>query len=110
LITQFEMTQSTEPVSTGSSSMMPLRTSTFARPAAAMFSRALAIISSVMSTPMTRPAGPTLRAASSRSMPAPEPRSRTTCPGLTSENASGLPQPKEFTTVSGGSAASSSSV
>jgi len=42
--------------------MIPLRTSTFSRPAAAMFSPARAIISSVMSTPITRPAGPTLRA------------------------------------------------
>ena len=73
-----------------------------------MFSRALAIISSVMSTPMTRPVGPTFFAASRRSMPAPEPRSRTTSPGLSPAKASGLPQPKELTTASAGSAASSS--
>ena len=35
LITQLEMTQSTEASSTGSSSMMPLRTSTLVKPAAA---------------------------------------------------------------------------
>jgi len=78
LITQLEMTQSTEPLSTGSSSMMPLRTSTLCSPEAAMLSCALAIISSVMSTPMALPVGPTLRAARRMSMPAPEPRSSTT--------------------------------
>ena len=110
LITQLEMTQSTEASSTGSCSMMPLRTSTFARPAAAMFSLALAIISSVMSTPMARPVGPTFLAASSRSMPAPEPRSSTTWPGCTAEKARGLPQPKALTTASAGSTAKSASV
>ena len=57
LITQFEITQSTELLSTGRSSMRPLRTSTLVSLPARMFSFALAIISSVMSTPMTRPFG-----------------------------------------------------
>ncbi len=38
LMTQFDMTRSTEPDSTGRSSMSPSRTSTFERPAAAAFS------------------------------------------------------------------------
>ena len=59
LTTQFETTQSTEPVATGSASMRPMRTSTLASPAAAALARARSIMASVMSTPMTRPRGPT---------------------------------------------------
>jgi len=75
-----------------------------------MFCFALAIISSVMSTPIARPVGPTFLAARRMSIPAPEPRSSTVWPGSTSLNASGLPQPNAFTTASGGRASSSSAV
>jgi hypothetical protein len=109
LITQLEMTQSTDASSTGSDSISPLRTSTLSWPAAAMFSRAFWIISSVMSTPITRPSGPTVRAAIKRSKPAPEPRSRTVWPASTSLNANGLPQPKELVAASAGTAPSSAS-
>ncbi len=59
-----------------------------------MFARAASSMASVMSTPMTRPVGPTLRAARMRSSPAPEPRSSTVSPGATSLKARGLPHPK----------------
>src|SRR5680860_195380 len=58
-----------------------------------------------MSTPITRPSGPTFSAASSRSIPAPQPRSRTVSPTLRSLNATGFPQPKAFSTASSGRAA-----
>ena len=90
--------------------MMPLRTSTLVRFSARMFSFALEIISSVMSTPITRPLGPTFLAARSRSIPAPDPKSSTTSPGLRPLNATGLPQPKESTTADSGKEATSSPV
>src|SRR5687768_6322032 len=58
-----------------------------------MFLRALASISGVMSTPITRPAGPSTGEARKASKPAPQPRSNTVWPGLSEAIASGLPQP-----------------
>ena len=55
-------------------------------------SRAFASMASVISTPMTRPVGPTFLAASRQSKPAPEPRSSTTSPGFKAANACGFPQ------------------
>ena len=57
------------------------------------FFRASSSISGVMSTPITRPLGPTCRAARKTSMPPPEPRSRTVSPGCGSSAAIGAPQP-----------------
>ena len=54
---------------------------------------ALERISSVMSMPMTRPAGPTWRAAMRLSMPAPEPMSTTCSPAARSPMENGLPVP-----------------
>ena len=106
--TQFDITQSTESASTGKSSMRPLRTSTFFRPEASMFFRARSIISSVISIPMTWPAGPTFFAASRMSIPAPDPRSSTTSPSEISLKASGFPHPNELSTASAGRSESSS--
>jgi hypothetical protein len=53
----------------------PRRTSTLPNPAARADQRAFSAFASVMSMPMARPRGPTLLAASSRSMPAPQPMS-----------------------------------
>ena len=64
-------------------------------------------MSGVMSRPMTRPVGPTFWAARKQSMPPPEPRSRTTSPGLRPAMAVGLPQPSEALAAPVGSAASS---
>ena len=46
-----------------------------------------------MSTPITSPPPPTLRAARRQSRPAPEPRSTTTSPGASCASDTGLPQP-----------------
>jgi len=51
LITQLEMTTSTAASGSGTSSMVPLRNSTFVAAALVAFARARASISSVMSTP-----------------------------------------------------------
>ena len=55
LITQFEMTTSTESAGSGICSITPLRKCTFATPASAAFCRASASISSVMSRPYATP-------------------------------------------------------
>ena len=47
----------------------------------AALARARSSIAAVMSTPIARPSGPVICAAISRSVPAPQPRSSTTCPG-----------------------------
>ncbi len=73
------------------------------RPAWRWFSRARASISSVMSRPYAFPDGPTRLAESSTSMPPPEPRSRTTSPGLSAASAVGFPQPSAASTASAGS-------
>ena len=49
-------------------------------------------MASVMSTPITRPVGPTWRAARKQSNPAPLPRSSTVSPGFMAATACGLPQ------------------
>ena len=51
LMTQLEITTSTEASGSGTSSMKPLRNSTFSAPAFAALARASASISSVMSRP-----------------------------------------------------------
>ena len=51
LITQLEMTTSTEPSGSGTSSIVPLTNSTLVAPALAALARARSSISSVMSTP-----------------------------------------------------------
>ena len=69
-MTQLEMMTSTELSATGRCSISPSRNSTFSTAAFAAFSRAFSSISGVMSTPMTRPVGPTFLAARKQSMPA----------------------------------------
>jgi len=54
---------------------------------------AFAIISGVISTPITRPVFPTFCAARNASNPAPDPRSSTTSPSWIAEKATGLPHP-----------------
>ncbi len=110
LMTQFEMTQSTEASSTGMCSASPSRNSTLVTPASRAFRRARSTISGVMSIPITLPVAPTFSAAMKQSIPAPEPMSSTTCPGRTASNARGLPQPKECSAASPGRWASSSGV
>ena len=61
-----------------------------------------------MSTPMTLPVLPTLRAARKLSNPAPDPRSRTTSPSLRDAKARGLPQPRPRFAPSGTAARSAS--
>ena len=51
LITQLEITTSTESSGSGTSSIVPFRNSTFSTPASRWFRRASSSISSVMSTP-----------------------------------------------------------
>src|SRR5688572_11446497 len=100
LMTQLEMTTSTELSGSGMFSISPFRNSTFVTPARRPFSRASASISSVMSSPNTFPVGPTRRADSSTSMPPPDPRSRTVSPSRRSISAVGLPHPSEASTAS----------
>src|SRR5437867_4026365 len=105
LITQFEMSTSTEASGRGMLSISPLRNSTFVTPALRWFSRARASISSVMSSPYAFPVGPTRLAESRTSMPPPEPRSRTVSPSRSSARAVGLPQPSDASTACSGRAA-----
>mmetsp|Transcript_8931 Transcript_8931/g.23139 ORF Transcript_8931/g.23139 Transcript_8931/m.23139 type:complete len:224 (+) Transcript_8931:684-1355(+) len=81
LMTQLEITTSTDPSPTGMCSISPSRNVTFCACSLPAFSRARETMSGVMSTPMTAPDGPTARPARSESKPAPEPRSTTTSPG-----------------------------
>src|SRR2546422_1028160 len=53
--------------------------------------RAIASISSVMSTPITRPVWPTRLLASKQSIPPPEPMSSTVSPGRTVARPAGVP-------------------
>ena len=107
LITQFEITTSTVASASGISSMCPCTNSTFAAPAAAAFARASASISSVMSSPIALPVGPTRRALISTSAPAPEPRSSTVSPSCRSATAVGTPQPSDAATASRGAPSAS---
>ena len=59
LMTQLEMTTSTDSSDSGISSIVPLRNSTFSTPASAWLRRASSSISSVMSSPKALPVGPT---------------------------------------------------
>src|SRR4030042_372799 len=57
-------------------------------------SRALSIISGVISAPITFPVSPTFLAARKQSNPAPEPRSITVSPWRNEESATGFPHPR----------------
>src|SRR5215472_5298738 len=103
LITQLEITTSTDASGSGRSSISPLRNSTFSAPALAALARARVSMSSVMSTPYANPDGPTRRADSSTSMPPPDPRSKTFSPSCRFATASGFPQPRLASTASSGS-------
>lgn len=59
--------------------------------------RASSSISSVISTPMALPVGPTRRAEISTSAPAPQPRSSTVSPARNSATAVGTPHPRDAT-------------
>ena len=107
--TQFEMTASTLASPTGSASISPSRDSTFAKPPLSALARARSTISGVMSTPTTRPSGPTRSAARKQSNPAPEPRSSTVSPGASDARATGLPHPRPRFAPSGTRSSSSRS-
>src|SRR5882672_3867528 len=102
LMTQLEMTTSTQAAGRGMSSISPFRNSTLAIPASSALRRASASISSVMSSPYTLPAEPTRRAERMTSMPPPEPRSSTTSPSRRAATARGLPHPSEAWTAASG--------
>ena len=68
---------------------------------------ARARIDSVMSTPIARPPAPTWRAASSKSVPAPQPMSTTVAPTGNGPTACGFPTPANEDVTSLGNAASS---
>src|SRR3990172_7564765 len=108
LITQFEITTSTELSATGRFSISPTLNSTFSYSPFLAFSRAFSIISGVISTPMTFPVFPTLFAARKQSKPAPAPRSRTVSPFLKVARATGFPQPRPKFAPSGTTFSSSS--
>src|SRR6185503_11562524 len=55
-----------------------------------------------MSRPYALPVGPTRFAESSTSIPPPDPRSSTVCPGSSASRAVGLPQPSDAVTASAG--------
>jgi len=103
LMTQVEMTTSTDASGSGMSSIRPLRNSTLGTRASAALRRARSSISSVRSSPYALPVVPTRRADSSTSMPPPEPRSSTMSPLRRSAIAVGLPQPSEAAIASPGS-------
>ena len=109
LMTQFEMITSTEASGSGSDSIRARWNSTFVTPALIALTFARPIISGVMSMPIALPVGPTFFAASSTSIPPPQPRSTTTSPGLRWAVAVGLPHDSPMF-ASAGSAASSSGV
>jgi hypothetical protein len=102
LITQFEITQSTEASSTGIFSASPKRNSTLVRPASLAFWRARSIISGVMSRPITVPVGPTFSEAMKQSIPAPDPMSEHHLAWLHPRRPAAS-HPKEFWTASAGS-------
>jgi hypothetical protein len=102
LITQFEITTSTELVGSGTCSITPLRKCTFVTSASRAFCCASASISSVMSNPYAVPLGPTRFADRITSIPPPEPRSSTVSPSCSSATAIGLPQPSEASVAASG--------
>jgi hypothetical protein len=80
---------------------------TCVRPVSATFSRPRSSMASVMSTAMTRPSGPTARAARNVSMPLPAPMSTTVSPARGRPSDSGLPTPAKGAVTPSGSSASS---
>ncbi len=100
-MTQLERITSTLRSARGKCSISPRRNSTFLIRPFLAFSRALATISAVMSTPMTLPRGPTCRAARKQSNPPPAPRSSTISPFLSMAMACGFPQPSPMFASSG---------
>ena len=103
LMTQLEMTTSTVSSATGRCSISPRRNSTLSALILRALARALLIMSLVMSTPMTRPPGPTCLAARKQSMPPPEPRSTTVWPGCNWASVTGSPHPNDMPVTSSGS-------
>jgi len=110
LITQFEITTSTEAAGSGISSITPLRKIAFRMPASCALRRASSSISSVMSRPYAMPVGPTRFADRITSIPPPEPRSSTVSPSRSSATALGFPQPSETAVAPCGSSPSSPAV
>jgi hypothetical protein len=102
LMTPLEITTSAQPSSTGRCSMTPWRNSTLPRPSWSASRRLRSSISRVMSTPITRPAGPTHTAARKESMPAPEPRSTTRSPGWGWSQWKGLATPANTSQAASG--------
>jgi hypothetical protein len=102
LITQFEITTSTESAGSGICSITPFRKWTFVTPVSAALRCASASISSVMSSPYATPVGPTRLADRITSMPPPEPRSSTVSPARSSATAVGLPHPSEASVAASG--------
>src|SRR4029077_19187728 len=94
LMTQFEITTSTDASGRGTFSMVPLRNVALVTPDRSRLAFASASISSVMSRPYAWPPGATRRAESNTSRPAPDPRSSTICPGSSFASIVGLPQPR----------------
>src|SRR6266851_219401 len=94
LMTQFEITTSTDASGRGTFSMVPLRNVALLTPDRSRLALASASISSVMSTPYAWPPGATRLAESKTSRPAPDPRSSTSCPGSSCASMVGLPQPR----------------
>src|SRR5229473_1979767 len=94
LMTQFEITTSTDASGRGTFSMVPLRNVALLTPDRSRLVFASVSISSVISTPYAWPPGATRLAESNTSRPAPDPRSSTTCPGSRCASSVGLPQPR----------------
>lgn len=92
LMTQLEMTTSTHASGSGMSST----------PASAALRRASSSKSSVMSRPITLPAGPTRLAEMRTSAPPPQPRSSTVSSSRSSATAVGTPQPSDAATAASG--------
>ena len=61
--------------------MSPVRKAAFRSPSSSAFPRARSSMASARSTPITRPSGPTARAAGSAEAPVPQPTSSTRAPG-----------------------------
>jgi hypothetical protein len=108
-ITPLEITTSTDASSSGSVSTSDSCSSTLASPISRALEPARSSIADVMSTPMTRPSGPTICAAISRSVPAPQPRSSTTEPVSTCPNLQWFATPAKLSTVASGTRDSSGS-
>jgi hypothetical protein len=107
-ITPFEMTTSKASSTNGSASTSPSTNSTFVLLIVSALARALASICGVMSMPVTCPAEPTICAAISESVPAPEPRSSTRSPGRSRPSANGFATPAKDSAALSGTFASRS--